>query len=162
MESEEQNNSVVKTKSTPYPSPLTPHSKTGTVLAFDYGEKRIGVAVGDLSMRIAHPLTAIEATQAAKRLDAISDLIEEWRPALLVVGLPSHMNGAEHEMSKRCRKFARRLEQRFRLRTALVDERLSSHAAELSLRESGAAPTKTRIDQLAAQQILQGYFDELA
>lgn len=153
---------AMKRLPTPHSLPLTPHAVKGAVLAFDYGEKRTGVAVGDLSVRIAHPLTAIETTHAAQRLDAVTELIEEWRPALLIVGLPSHMNGAEHEMSKRCRKFAQQLEQRFNVRTALVDERLSSHAAGLSLRESGATSTKTRLDQLAAQQILQDYFDELA
>jgi putative Holliday junction resolvase len=139
-----------------------PHLKAGAVLAFDYGEKRIGVAVGDADLRIAHPLATIEATQDAKRFAAIAAFIAEWQPALLVVGWPTHLDGAEHEMSKRCRQFARKLENRFKLPTQLVDERLSSRSAELALKESGAARTKTRIDQLAAQQILQSYFDELA
>ncbi len=137
------------------------HPKTGTVLAFDFGAKRIGIAVGDLELRIAHPLVTLESTQNEQRFNAIAALIKEWQPVFVVVGLPAHMDGSEHEISKLCRRFALRLEQRFKLRTVLVDERLSSHAAELSLAESGAARNKTFIDQVAAQHILQSFFDEL-
>jgi putative holliday junction resolvase len=137
------------------------HPKTGTVLAFDFGTKRIGVAVGDLSLRIAHPLTMLQATQNEQRFNAIAALIKEWQPVFLVIGLPAYMDGGEHEMSRLCRRFALRLEQRFKLRTVLVDERLSSHAAELSLADSGARRIKTFVDQVAAQHILQSYFNEL-
>lgn len=137
------------------------HPKTGTVLAFDFGTKRIGVAVGDLALHIAHPLITLESTQNERRFNAIAALIKEWQPVLLVVGLPAYMDGSEHEISRLCRRFALRLEQRFKLRTVLVDERLSSHAAELSLADTGAARTKTLIDQVAAQHILQSFFDEL-
>jgi putative pre-16S rRNA nuclease len=136
------------------------HPKTGTVLAFDFGTKRIGVAVGDLVLRIAHPLVTLESTQNEQRFGAIAALIKEWQPVFLVVGLPAHMDGSEHEISKLCRRFALQLEQRFKLRTVLVDERLSSHAAELALAESGAAHNKMLIDQVAAQHILQSFFDE--
>ncbi|HMK13896.1 MAG TPA: Holliday junction resolvase RuvX [Burkholderiales bacterium] len=145
----------------PHSSLLAPHAVEGTVLAFDFGVKRIGVAVGDLSLRIAHPLITLEAAQNVQRFNAIAALIKEWQPVLLVVGLPAHMDGSEHEISKLCRRFALRLEQRFKLHTILADERLSSHAAELSLADSGAARDKTLIDQVAAQHILQSYFDEL-
>ena len=151
----------MKASPTPHSSPLTPHAVKGTVLAFDFGTKRIGVAVGDLTLRIAHPLTTLEATQNERRFNAIAALIKEWQPVFLVVGLPAYMDGSEHEMSRLCRRFALRLEQRFKLRTVLVDERLSSHAAELSLADSGAARIKTRVDQVAAQHILQSFFDEL-
>ena len=151
----------MKASPTPHSSPLTPHVVNGTVLAFDFGTKRIGVAVGDLTLRIAHPLTTLEATQNERRFNAIAALIKEWQPVFLVVGLPAYMDGSEHEMSRLCRRFALRLEQRFKLRTVLVDERLSSHAAELSLADSGAARIKTRVDQVAAQHILQSFFDEL-
>jgi len=137
------------------------HTKTGTVLAFDFGVKRIGVAVGDLVLRIAHPLITLEAAQNVQRFNAIAALIKEWQPVFLVVGLPAYMDGSEHEISKLCRRFALQLEQRFKLRTVLVDERLSSHAAKLSLTDSGAARDKTLIDQVAAQHILQSFFDEL-
>ncbi len=136
------------------------HPKTGTVLAFDFGAKRIGVAVGDLALRIAHPLITLESTQNEQRFNAIAALIKEWQPVLLVVGLPAYMDGSEHEISKLCRRFALRLEQQFKLHTVLVDERLSSHAAKLSLAESGVARNKILIDQVAAQHILQSFFDE--
>lgn len=137
------------------------HPKTGTVLAFDFGEKRIGVAVGDLALRIAHPLMTLESKQNEQRFNAIAALIKEWQPVLLVVGLPAYMDGSEHEISRLCRRFALRLEQRFKLCTVLVDERLSSHAAKLSLASTGAARNKSLIDQVAAQHILQSFFDEL-
>lgn len=151
----------MKQAPSPHSSLLTPHAVEGTVLAFDFGAKRIGIAVGDLALRITHPLITLEATQNEQRFNAIAALIKEWQPVLLVVGLPAYMDGSEHEMSRLCRRFALRLEQRFKLRTVLVDERLSSHAAELSLADTGAARTKTLIDQVAAQHILQSFFDEL-
>ena len=151
----------MKASPTPHSSPLTPHAVTGTVLAFDFGVKRIGVAVGDLALRIAHQLITLESTQNVQRFNAIAALIKEWQPVFLVVGLPAHIDGSEHEISKLCRRFALQLEQRFKLRIVLVDERLSSHAAKLSLADSGAARNKTLIDQVAAQHILQSFFDEL-
>ena len=132
-----------------------------TVMAFDFGEKRIGVAVGDTEVSIAHPLTTIAAANRQRRFAAIAALIEEWRPAQLVVGLPSHQNGAEHELSRLARKFAAQLAGRFGLPVAFVDERLTSVAAESSLTAAGVAPRKRklRVDQVAAQEILQDYFD---
>ncbi|HUL40359.1 MAG TPA: Holliday junction resolvase RuvX [Burkholderiales bacterium] len=134
--------------------------KTGVVLAFDFGTKRIGVAVGDLALRIAHPLTTLESPQNETRFHAIAALVKEWQPVLLVVGLPTQMDGGEHEMSRLSRGFALRLVKRFKLPTVLVDERLTSRAAEQSLAESGAARKKAFIDQLAAQHILQSFFDD--
>ncbi len=145
----------------PHGSPPLPYGKTGTVLAFDFGAKRIGTAVGDLGIGIAHPLTTIEAAAKQRRYADITALIEEWRPSLLVVGLPARMDGVEHELSRLARKFARELGARFSLPVELVDERLSSAAAELSLSEAGVPARKRKplIDQVAAQQILQGYLD---
>lgn len=149
----------VSEKITPHSSLLTLHAKTGTVLAFDFGERRIGVAVGDTAVGIAHPLTTVDAADRQRRFAAIAALLEEWRPAQLVVGLPAHLDGTEHEMSRRARKFAAQLSGRFGLPVALVDERLTSVAAEVSLTAAGVAPRKLRIDQVAAQEILQDYFD---
>jgi len=189
-------------------SMITPCAKTGTVLAFDFGEKRVGVAVGDTAVGIAHPLTTIDAADRRRRFAAIAALVEEWRPAQLVVGLPGHLDGApasreqgsrlrdatdresgaapsgagaasvsgvtspkgapvppsdgaEHEMARLARKFARELSTRFGLPVEFVDERLTSVSAELSLTAAGVAPRKRklRIDQVAAQEILQDYFD---
>lgn len=140
-----------------------PYPKSGTVLAFDFGEKRIGVAVGDLEVRIAHPLTVIAAADNRTRFAAIASLILEWHPVRLVVGLPSHADGSEHEIGRLARRFAQRLEGRFRLPVHLVDERLSSNAAEARLRERRvrACKLKASLDMAAAQEILQAFFESL-
>ncbi|MEK7876556.1 MAG: Holliday junction resolvase RuvX [Pseudomonadota bacterium] len=151
----------------PHASRLTPHGESTTVLAFDFGERRIGVAVGDTAVGIAHPLTTIDAADRQRRFAAIAALLEEWRPSQLVVGLPAHLDGApatdgtEHEMARLARKFARELSTRFKLPIEFVDERLTSVTAELSLAAAGVAPRKRklRVDQVAAQEILQDYFD---
>jgi putative holliday junction resolvase len=134
----------------------------GTALAFDFGEKRIGVAVGDLKLKIAHPLTTIISEINDKRFSAIGELIAEYRPVLLVVGVPIHLDGADHEIGRLARKFAQRLTGRFNLRTMLVDERFSSAAAAEALAESGVrgARQKHWLDQVAAQKILQQFFDD--
>jgi putative Holliday junction resolvase len=134
------------------------------VLAFDFGEQRTGAAVGDTTVGIAHPLTTITAGDKKTRYAGIAALVHEWRPALLVVGLPAHLDGTEHELSRLARKFARELGGRFNLPVELVDERLTSASAELSLAEAGVASHKRKpvIDQVAAQHILQAWLDEQA
>lgn len=133
----------------------------GAVLAFDFGEKRIGVAVGDISIGIAHPLETISGESNDIRFAAIAAMIDEWKPSRLVVGLPMHLDGTEHEMSRLSRKFARRLEGRFGLPAVMVDERLTSAEASQSLNEIGirGRNQKIMLDQVAAQRILQSYFD---
>lgn len=133
----------------------------GSVLAFDFGEKRVGVAVGDFELRIAHPLTTIDDEDNASRFAAIGALVQEWQPVRFVVGLPSHADGTEHEVSRLARRFAQRLEGRFGIPVSLVDERLTSVAAESRLRESGSRAHRiaSAIDAAAAQEILQSYFD---
>jgi putative Holliday junction resolvase len=148
----------------PLASRRTPRAAGTTVLAFDFGELRVGAAVGDTTVGIAHPLTTITAADKKSRYAAIGALIHEWRPALLVVGLPAHLDGTEHELSRLSRKFARELGGRFDLPVELVDERLTSAAAEMSLAEACVAVRKRKpvIDQVAALHILQAYLDERA
>jgi putative holliday junction resolvase len=136
---------------------------SGTVLAFDFGTKRIGVAVGDYDVRIAHALTTITAEDNQSRFSAIAALIGEWRPVRLVVGLPAHADGTEHEVSALVRRFVHRLNGRFGLETALVDERLTSSAAESRLRSAGLAGRQidARLDAAAAQEILDAHFAAL-
>lgn len=131
------------------------------VLAFDFGTQRIGVAVGAAMLRNARPLTTIDAAANAPRFDAIAKLIAEWQPARLVVGLPFNMDGSEHEMTARCRRFAQQLDGRFRLPVDFMDERLSSAEAEARLRAGGRdlRRSKRDIDAEAAAVILQSYFD---
>ncbi len=125
-----------------------------TVLAFDFGLKRIGVAVGNSLLRQAQPLVVIKAPTNDGKFAAIEGLLKEWQPARCVVGLPTHPDGAEHEMTVRCRRFANQLHGRFGVDTVLVDERYSS--AVLSQR-----PGK-HIDAEAAAIILQQYFNDYA
>lgn len=144
----------------PDPATGAGHS-SGTVLGFDFGLKRIGVAVGDLSLGMAHPLETISAEESDRRFEAIAALVREWQPVRLVVGLPSYLDGTEHDMSARCRRFARQLEGRFNLPATLVDERLSSVEASRGLNEAGITGRRQKpyLDQVAAQTILQTFFD---
>lgn len=133
----------------------------GTILAFDFGEKRIGVAVGDIVLGLAHPLVTVSEEITKRRFDDIAKLIEEWKPVQLVVGLPTHADGTDHELTRLSRQFARRLEGRFGISTRLVDERYTSIVARVALQEAGIKRKKQKLvlDQVAAQQILQSYFD---
>jgi putative Holliday junction resolvase len=137
-------------------------SPDATVLAFDFGTRRIGVAVGNTMTRKAHPLATIAAERTDVRMQAITALIAEWQPGMLVVGLPTHADGTEHDMTRRARRFARQLDARFGLPIAMVDERWTSEAAQTALAESGITGRKGKAvrDQVAAQLILQSWFDE--
>jgi putative Holliday junction resolvase len=133
----------------------------GTVLAFDFGEKRIGIAVGEWALGQAHPLTTIRGEVNAQRFAAISALIDEWRPLSLVVGLPVALDGSAHAMTARCTRFANQLRGRFGLPVDYAEERLTSVEAEERLRESGlhGRSAKEHVDALAAQIILQCFFE---
>jgi putative holliday junction resolvase len=135
----------------------------GTVIAFDFGEKRIGVAVGESMLKLAHPLTIIAAEENTIKFTQIGVLINEWRPSLLVVGLPVHMDGESHAMTALSKKFAQRLEGRFNLPVIMLDERLTSHEAQQNLNAAGVKGIKQKalLDAVAAQSILQSYFDGL-
>jgi putative holliday junction resolvase len=126
---------------------------TRTILAFDFGLKRIGVAVGEPELRTVHPLEPI----AAPGFEAIAKLVAQWRPARLVVGLPVAPSG-EHPLAGRVERFARQLEGRYRLPVALVDERFSSVEAESRLR----GVKRKSVDSVAAQLLLEQYFDDAA
>jgi len=135
---------------------------TGTLLAFDFGIKRIGVAVGNTIAHTTQPLITLHGEQNEQRFAAIAALIKEWQPAALVVGLPCNDDGTPHEMTRLCRRFANRLKGRFNLPTILVDERYTSASASAQLTEMGVRGIKQKpmIDQVAAQHILQAYFNE--
>ena len=136
----------------------------GTVLAFDFGEKRIGVAVGESALGQAHPLTTIHGEANAERFAAIAALIGQWQPVSLVVGLPLALDGSTHAMSARCTRFANQLRGRFGLPVDYAEERLTSVEAEEKLHESGrhGRRAKEHIDAMAAQIILQCYFEGAA
>lgn len=123
-----------------------------TLLGFDFGLKRIGVAVGNTLLKQAQPLTIITAATNDAKFAAIAALMEQWQPARCVVGLPSHPDGAEHDMTIRCRRFANQLHGRFGVATVLVDERYSSAVIPHQRGDM--------IDAQAAAIILQQYFYE--
>ena len=139
-------------------------STDATLLAFDFGTKRIGVAVGNTIVRSARALTTIEAEANDRRFAAIAALIDEWQPQALVVGIPVHADGGEHAMTLRARRFARQLAGRFALPVSEVDERYTTEAAESALRAAGSGGREGRgqRDAVAAQLILQAWFDERA
>ena len=134
----------------------------GDVLAFDFGVKRIGVAIGNTLLGIAQPLETIATEVTERRFARIAQLIETWRPVLLIVGLPLHSDGTAHELTQFSQRFARRLTGRFNLKVIMQDERYSSETASAALREAGIVGSKQKsmLDQIAAQQILQSFFDE--
>jgi putative Holliday junction resolvase len=137
---------------------------SGTLLAFDFGTKRIGIAIGNTILRRATPLVTIDDEKTAARFAAIAALLNDWQPSVLVVGLPSNDDGTPHELTALCRRFANRLKGRFNLPVILMDERYTSLAASAQLNTEGIHGMKQKllIDQYAAQQILQAYFDEPA
>jgi putative Holliday junction resolvase len=139
-------------------------ARTGeaTVLAFDFGTRRIGVALGNALTRIARPLTTIDREEGAARFEAIASLIDEWRPDILIVGRPLHADGSEHEMTARAERFARQLSGRFGLQVTCVDERYTTLAADAELAGAGVRGRRRKAarDAVAAQLILQGWFDE--
>jgi putative Holliday junction resolvase len=120
-----------------------------TILAFDFGEKRIGVAVGNTITKTAEPLKIIQEKNLDTRFIFIEKLIAEWQPQLLVVGLPTHPDGTGHEMTQKAKRFGNQLKGRFQKEVVWVDERYTSVSVD------GGN------DALAAQVILQQYLDHL-
>jgi putative Holliday junction resolvase len=140
------------------PSKVSGH----TIIAFDFGSRWIGVAVGDTETRLANPLGMFEAESDSRRVAEVESLLREWRPDRLLVGLPLAADGGDHDMTRRARRFARQLEARFRIPVELADERLTSASARETLRERGRGGRehKREVHALAAKIILQSYLDE--
>jgi putative Holliday junction resolvase len=93
----------------------SPAGRAATLLAFDYGEKRIGVAVGNSLTRSARPLVVVQNRNREYRFEELGKLIAEWKPDALVVGLPMHPDGAPHEMTQLAKRFGNQLNGRFNL-----------------------------------------------
>lgn len=135
----------------------------GTVLAFDFGTRRIGVAVGNTVTRTARALTTVSGTTQDARLEAIAALVAEWQPQFLLVGVPVHADGTPHAMTARAQGFARELTSRFGIEVALADERHTTELAQSALDQAGAGRKGRPLrDAMAAQLILQGYLDDAA
>jgi putative holliday junction resolvase len=143
-----------------------PEQAARTVLAFDFGLQRIGVAVGEPELGTAHPLPGIAARTQPGRLTAVERLVKEWKPSMLVVGRPLGEDGAPHEMTRRAERFARQLNGRFRLPVKLVDERYSSAEVESRMRaayggrKAASLARGKALDSHAAQVILEQYLSD--
>ena len=129
-----------------------------TLLGFDFGQQRIGVTVGQQVTGTATAICTLQSRDGRPDWDAISDLIKEWQPDTLVVGLPLHADGEESKISLAARKFARQLEGRYRLPVHTMNEYLSSHAAR-ELQQQNRQADKTGIDAIAARIILQNWLE---
>lgn len=152
----------------PEPVPVRPAHATvhlpprGSLLGFDFGLARTGVAVGELETGQASALVTLHATDRSTRFEAISSLIDEWRPVALVVGIPGAPDNNAHAMHAHCRRFANQLRGRYRLPVFEGEERFSSAQAESLLREAGQHDWRRRkatLDAVAAQCILQHFLD---
>ncbi len=135
----------------------------GRLLAIDYGQKRIGVAVSDPTRTIAQGLPTIVYKSLPEALEKIDKLVEEYQIQLVVVGMPLTMNGEVGLAARKVEVFVGFLKKRYLVPVVLWDERLTSVVAAKTIRESGKSPSrnKSKIDELAARLILQNYLDGL-
>ena len=163
---------MIATTRTPYCLPMPPEAgsaatsaassivRRGAVMAFDFGERRIGVAVGDRELGIAHPLETVHYRHAQDPLVPIETLVGEWQPVLFVVGLPTNSDGTEHTLAPAVRRFSALLTSRFGVATRFIDEGYTSAEASGMLRDAGirGRRQKAYVDQVAAQTILEDFF----
>lgn len=135
-----------------------------TVLAFDYGDMRIGVAVGNTLLKIAHPLTTISGDGMWVKIDQLAEVVTQWQPSMLVVGIPhASDNPQKIQLINTIKNFAQRCGRKFSLPVILINEDFSSAHADSLLKEQGVygQAQKGKLDQLAACSILDTYFSTL-
>ena len=134
---------------------------SGNILSFDFGEKRIGVAIGNNITKTSHPLSTIDTPVNTKRFLAIEKLISQWSPILIVIGFPLNEDWTSSRLTALVKKFASKIKNKFGIKISLIDERLTSIEAEILLKETDANVKKRKsvIDQVAAQIILTSYFE---
>ena len=125
-----------------------------TIMAFDFGTRNTGVAIGNTLTRIGQPLKTIAQSTEELRFKAIEALLKEWQPHQLVVGLPCHPDGSEHEMTQKAKRFGNQLHGRFQLPVTWVDERYSSAVLESDHN------VRDNLDAHSAALILEQYFIE--
>jgi len=132
------------------------------IIAFDYGVKSIGVAVGQRITGTASPLSAIKATNGIPSWQTLEALFNEWQPQQVIVGFPTNMDGTEQPITARARKFSRQIHSRFKIATQGHDERLTTVAAKERLFELGGYKklTKGKIDSVSAVLILESWFEQ--
>ncbi|OOF67741.1 Holliday junction resolvase RuvX [Rodentibacter caecimuris] len=135
-----------------------------TVLAFDFGTKSIGCAVGQSITNTAQALPAFKAQDGIPNWAEIEKCLNSWRPDIVVVGLPLNMDGTEQELTLLAKKFANRLRGRFNLKVELQDERLTTTQARAEIFERGGyrALNKDKVDGISACLILESWFEERA
>ncbi|MHB1667622.1 MAG: Holliday junction resolvase RuvX [Thiomonas sp.] len=129
----------------------SPPAAAGVVMGFDFGEKLIGVAIGNTLTASARALQSVRAERREAKFDAIGQLIAQWEPVQLVVGLPLSREGGEQLRTTQARRFANQLHGRFKLPVAMVDERYTSRAAE----DAGAQDVDAESARLILEQFLQ-------
>lgn len=131
------------------------------VIAFDFGTKSIGCAVGQSITGTAQPLSALKAQDGIPDWNVIAKILQEWQPNLLIIGLPLNMDGTEQPLTERAKKFANRLNGRFNLPVRLHDERLTTveARAEIFARGGFKALKKDKVDSISACLILESWFE---
>ncbi|MGL9769691.1 MAG: Holliday junction resolvase RuvX [Sodalis sp. (in: enterobacteria)] len=135
---------------------------TGSIIAFDFGTRSIGVAIGQRITCTAKPLTAFKTRDGVADWQQIEKILNEWNPGIVVVGLPLNMDGSEQPLTARARKFANRLHGRFGVKVVLHDERLSTIEARLGLFKRGGfrALEKGKVDTVSAVIILESWLEQ--
>jgi putative Holliday junction resolvase len=129
-------------------------SKPMTIMAFDYGTRRVGVAVGNTETRASQALKTISVTNADALFKDLENLLKEWQPDQIVVGLPTHPDGTEHEMTAKAKRFGNQLHGRFNLSVTWVDERYTSAVLESDPK------MRDNLDAHSAALILEQYLAE--
>jgi putative Holliday junction resolvase len=134
------------------------------LIGFDFGMKRIGVAIGQTITQTARPLDTIQAKDGIPNWHAIATLIRKWLPGALVVGIPLNMDGTDQRITQNARQFAESLREQFKLPVHEMDERLTTKDAKERLFAEGGfkALQDGQVDRVAAQLILQNWFAEIS
>ncbi len=137
--------------------------KEGNIIGFDFGEKRVGVAIGNNISKTAQSLITIESSSNHQKFEVIQKIMEEWQPVSIVVGVPFNVDGSEHKITMLSKKFAKQLEQKYLLPIHLIDERYTSIEANIEIKgeKINLKKKKLLIDQIAAKIILQSYLDQI-
>lgn len=141
---------------------IDPDHSPRILIGFDFGMKRIGVAIGQTITQTARPLDTIQAKEGIPNWIAITKLINKWLPDALVVGIPLNMDGTEQSMTHHARRFANLLRERFNISVYEIDERLTTKDAREQLFTQGGYKSfqDGQVDRVAAQLILQNWFAE--
>lgn len=133
-----------------------------TVIGFDYGSKRIGVAVGQGVTGQSNPVVTLAWRKNKPDWAGINQLMEEWQPQVIVIGMPLNKDGTAHHLTKAVQRFGNQLHERYNLPVHMIDERLSSHEAQKMLPKGRSASDKGAIDKYAAKLILDSWFQQQA